>query len=261
MCNSHFQHSLPRIMSSLCFPQHNRALKVVKDFRLALRRAQHAAIFECFRTFNRKGGAVVPLQSGEYMYFARACILAIYADQPAARKCSLTGSACPVCFTPETSMSKSVQEERHSVLRTDANMARRKRILTAMAGVKKPGAKTRAHKKARRMGVNLEVDNAWSDRDAKVHEKVLGTCPNRDNVHQNLPQPNLHGWDEGLVCKANSGALEATIKEAHQRDSKCNATTVRSCRTLVPFDTVINVFSVNYNSVINTENVNYNYCN
>ena len=200
---------------------------MVKDFRLALRRAQHAAIFECFRKFNQKGGAIVPLQSGQYMYFARACILAIYADQPAARKCSLTGSACPVCYTPETRMSQIVQDEKHSVLRTDDNMARRKRILTAMGEVKQPGAKDRAQKRAKRMGVNLQVENAWSDRDALVHERVLGTCSYRDNVWQNLPQPNLHGWDEGLVCKANSGALEATIEEAHRRDNKVSATMVR----------------------------------
>jgi hypothetical protein len=36
----------------------------VKEFRTALRHAQHAAICECFRAFNRKGGAIVPLQTG-----------------------------------------------------------------------------------------------------------------------------------------------------------------------------------------------------
>ena len=42
----------------------------------------------------------------------------------------------------------------------------------------------------------------------------MGTCLRRDNIWQLLPQPNLHGMDEGLNSKANLGILEAVIKEA-----------------------------------------------
>jgi hypothetical protein len=189
----------------------------VKDFRLALRRAQHAAIFDRFREFNRKGGAVVPLQTGGHIYFARACILAIYADQPAARKCSLTGSACPVCYTPESRMAKAEQEPRHALLRTAANMRNRKRILKLMANSGARGANERAKKRARRMGVNMDVDNAFWDDDAPDSEKVCGPHLLKDNVYQILPQVTLHGMDEGLTCKANHGVLETCIRECRYR--------------------------------------------
>ena len=172
---------------------------------------------ECFRAFNRKGGAVVPLQTGGVMYFARACILAIYADQPAARKCTLTGSACPVCYTPESKMAQARQEPRHGLKRTYANMTNRKRILKLMCSSGARGANKRGQAHAARLGVNLDVTNAWDDSDAGPEEKVFGNCPRRDNVFQCVPQPNLHGMDEGLTEKTNSGVLEAVIVEARAR--------------------------------------------
>ena len=65
--NVHYQCSLPPFITNVhCQysfgvpspPQANKDLKHVKQFKLALRHAQHAAIFETFRAFNRKGGAV-----------------------------------------------------------------------------------------------------------------------------------------------------------------------------------------------------------
>jgi hypothetical protein len=220
-----FPHSLPHsfylficvfilTVNALFFLQNNKGLKVVKDFRLALRRAQHAAIYKCFRTFNQKGGAVVKMQDGRHIYFARACILAIYADQPAARKCSLTGSACPVCYTPEKRMARADQEPRHALMRTEANMRKRKRILTVMSQTGARGCKERAFKKAKALGVNMVVPNAWLEGKSPEWLKVLGTCLRRDNIWQILPQPNLHGMDEGLNSKSNLGILEAVIKEA-----------------------------------------------
>jgi hypothetical protein len=148
------------------------------------------------------------------MYFAQACILAIYADQPAARKCTLTGSACPVCYTPEANMAQALQEPRHSLKRTHANMTRRRRILSLMASSGARGANERAKAKAARFGVHMENKNAWDDTDAAPGEKVFGPCERRDNVFQCFPQPNLHVMAEGLNCKTNSGVLEACIKEA-----------------------------------------------
>ena len=199
----------------------------MKDFRLALRRAQHAAIYERYREFNRKGGAVVPLQTGGYLYFARACILAIYADQPAARKCSLTGSACPVCYTPEKKMAQAVQEPRHALMRTMANMKKRKRILMLMANSKAKGCNDAAQKKAKRIGVNMFVDNAFNDSDGSDSERVMGPCRKKDNVYQILPQVNLHGMDEGVTAKTNHGVLEACITECRYRHG-ISATAVRN---------------------------------
>ena len=52
-------------------------------FLRAMRAKCHAAILGCYVDFNNAGGAVLKLQSGRYMYFPRAVILAIYADFPA----------------------------------------------------------------------------------------------------------------------------------------------------------------------------------
>jgi hypothetical protein len=208
-----------------CVTQGNRQLKDVQDFRTALRRFQHAAIFECFRAFNRKGGAIVPLQTGGCIYFARACILAIFADQPAARKCTLTGSACPVCFTPEKHMALADQEPRHALYRTVANMKKRKRIFLVMRDGRAPKAGERAVKRAKRVGVNLDVDNAWCESDASDEGYVFGPSAQFDNVYQNTPQVTLHGSDEGTTLKTNKGVLEATIVEA-KVFAKLNATEV-----------------------------------
>jgi len=45
------------------------------------------------------------------VYFPRAVLLAVYADIPAAQKILLTGSACPVCFTPAHKMGSALDEE------------------------------------------------------------------------------------------------------------------------------------------------------
>ena len=99
----------------------------------------------------------------------------------------------------------------------------------------KSGAKAAnevATKRAAKIGVNLALDNAWWDADAPVSEKVFGPCEKRDNVHQNTPQVNLHGMDEGATSKANIGALEGTILEAKERHN-ISATEVRSMRPLI----------------------------
>jgi hypothetical protein len=38
---------------------------VVKKFKKALRASQHAAIANCYREYNAKGGRIVPLQTGD----------------------------------------------------------------------------------------------------------------------------------------------------------------------------------------------------
>lgn len=171
---------------------------------------------------------MVPLQTGQTIYFARACILALYVDQPAAKKCSLTGSACPVCFVPQTRMARAEQEPRHNTFRTEENMRNRKRILLHMCNSGCVGAKDRTKKKAKALGVNLDVHNAWCDVDASVHNRVFGPDKQKDNIWQSIPQPTLHGMDEGLVLKLNAGVLEALIKEAPLRERRWNATEVHS---------------------------------
>ena len=144
------------------------------------------------------------------VYFPRACILAIYGDQPAATKCSLTGSACLVCFAQKRNMSQPPADGT-TQKRTAANMQRRKRVLLAMSNTGQRGANDRAVKRAKRVGVDLEVECGWIGEPA--HEWVFGPCPLKDNMYQCLPQVNLHGMDEELVLKLNFGALELFIAE------------------------------------------------
>ena len=89
-----------------------------------------------------------------------------------------------------------------------------------------PKAKEKALKRAKGIGVNLDVNNAWSELGAPAQELVFGPCPMRDNIYQCLPQVTLHGMDEGLTCKLNHGVLEATIEAAHEW-KKYSATEVR----------------------------------
>jgi hypothetical protein len=156
-------------------------------------------------------------QLGGSMYFARSCILAIYGDHPAARKCSLTGSSCPVCYTPQKLMAQAQQEPRHNVLRNSFNMSQRKIILKRMATTGIRGANERAQKRAKREGVNLAIENAWSEEHCQNEAMVFGPHLVKDNIWQNLPQLVMHGNDEGLIVKANAGTLHETITEAKDR--------------------------------------------
>jgi hypothetical protein len=84
-------------------------------------------------------------------------ILAIYGDEPAAKKCSVTGSGCPVCFTEKREFA-APPAAGTTEKRTASNMQKRKRILLAMANSGIAGATGRANKRAKRLGVNLEVN-------------------------------------------------------------------------------------------------------
>jgi hypothetical protein len=48
---------------------------VVKKFKKALRASQHAAIANCYREYNAKGGRIVPLQTGDQVLL---CTCAAY---------------------------------------------------------------------------------------------------------------------------------------------------------------------------------------
>ena len=135
------------------------------------------------------------------MYFSRSCILAIHADHPAARKCKLTGSACPVCFTPETKMALAKQEPCYDQKRTNINMSQRKRVLIHMSKSNKKGANGSALKRAKRIGVNLHVEkNGWDDSDAPIHETVFGPSRTLDNVYQCMPQVKIVNTAHLLLC-------------------------------------------------------------
>ena len=152
-------------------------------------------------------------------------ILAIYADHPAAVKCTLTGSSCPICYTPRDSMS-TWDPEVEFVMRNPENMAHRKRVINLIFNSGNRNAKPNARKRARLNGINLDISNAWSDENDLSEDWVFGPDTNLDNVWQNTPQVNLHGMDEGLVQKLNYGALHTAIDEA-KTNSHVDATKVR----------------------------------
>ena len=94
-------------------------------------------------------------------------------------------------------------------------MKTRKRVLNQMKNGPGRGASEKAVKRAKRIGVNLDVTNAWANNEEDGAECwVFGPHPILDNIWQCLPQVTLHGMDEGLTQKANRGILEAVIKEA-----------------------------------------------
>ena len=147
-----------------------------------LRREQHALVRKCFVDFYKRGGALIRLQHGRTMYFPRAVILAIFADAPAATKCTLTGSACPVCYVPQRQMS----EENivgASVKRNAASNARRKSQLLNMRRVL---SADKMNERAASMGISLHMDNAWSIENEPQGEWVFGPDRNLDCVWQGV---------------------------------------------------------------------------
>jgi hypothetical protein len=111
---------------SSCSPfQKNMKRVAIQRFTKTLRHKLLRAVRICFDEFNEQGGAIVRMQDKNLVYFPRACIYAIYADQPAATKCALTGSSCPVCYTKQSDMASA--QTRNLVYRWDADMAMKKR--------------------------------------------------------------------------------------------------------------------------------------
>ncbi len=104
----------------------NAKLKRAVDFSRASRLFFHAAIYKCYDDFNRTNGAVVTLQNGKGMNMAKAIILTIYCDHPAARKCCLCGSACPQFFCSLTDFAKEPIGST-MLMRTPGNVAAKNR--------------------------------------------------------------------------------------------------------------------------------------
>ena len=113
----------------------NTKLKVAEDFTKAARRFFYARIYETFANFNATNGAKCELQNGERVHFSKAIILAIYTDQPAATKCSVTGSACPQCYTARHIMGTPARVRGSALtLRTPLGMEARRNALRLRTG-------------------------------------------------------------------------------------------------------------------------------
>ena len=113
----------------------NTNLKAAQDFTKAARAFFHSCIYQCYADFNATNGGLVELQYGEVLHISKAIILAIYTDQPAATKCSITGSACPQCYTAQNIMGTPPRVRGSAlVLRTPQGMEARRKALQLRAG-------------------------------------------------------------------------------------------------------------------------------
>ena len=193
------------------FPPCNRQQVAVKHFSYALRQHRLRAIHKCFEDFNKTGGAIVRLQHGPVVYFPKAVLLAVYADQPAATKCTLTGSSCPVCFVKQPEMSPA-HVGIPIFLRTDARVRKRKRALLQMAA--NSTAKAESERRAKEIGVfPLDIQCGMQCAAGRPDLWIHGPDPDQDNQYANMPQVNLHGMDEGLTQRLNYGCLMTALAE------------------------------------------------
>jgi len=157
------------------------------------------------------------MQDGNLIYFPRCCIYAVYADHPAAVKCTLTQSSCPLCYTRMRDMAS--MKTNQVVYRNDRDMAVKKRkylnIINdpARSKITRKAAKMTAHS----LGIALDGFNAFETKPEHQDNWVFGPSPEFDNLYQSLPQVNLHGFDEGICQKLNFAMLEMAITEGKKR--------------------------------------------
>lgn len=177
----------------------------------------------CFDEFNSKGGVVVPLQTGGFLYCPRAVLLAIYADHPAAVKVAVVGKACPQCFTPEAIMHLPPAADRPQ-LRTDESTKRMRDTLKTIRDTGNTHARKRAKTRAKQLGVQLDVVNPFSLEAGT--DWVFGPHRRRDCVYQAVPQPVLHGMDEGETSKLARGTVALAIEVGATRSKPADATAV-----------------------------------
>lgn len=115
--------------------KNNATLKAAQDFTKAARAYFHSCIYQSYADFNATKGGLCELQNGEVIHVSKAIILAMYTDQPAATKCSVTGSACPQCYTARHIMGTPPRIRGSAlVLRTPKGMEARKKALRQQTG-------------------------------------------------------------------------------------------------------------------------------
>lgn len=197
--------------------QKNLTRVAIKRFSKTLRHELLKAVRKCFDEYNEQGGAIVQMQDKNMLYFPRACIYAIYTDQPAATKCALTGSACPVCYTRQCDMA--CAKTQNLVYRWDGDMALKKRNYKRTIENKGTNKEQRqmGRTNSTQLGIDLYTSNAFVTKPDESHKWIFGPLPEKDSVWQSLPQVTLHGFDEGICQKLNFGMLEMAITEAQGR--------------------------------------------
>jgi hypothetical protein len=150
--------------------------------------------------------------NGKPIHFARATILALYGDNPACVKSTMTGSACPTCFCPGAQYA---DDNPDMVPRTHDNMRVRRAAFRARVEARVPGDVSRARSEARKSGVNLDTENGWIT--PPGIPSCMGVDPDLDNVWANSPSLMLHAFDEGTVEKFCAAVCKWAIHDGRMQ--------------------------------------------
>ena len=196
----------------LVFAGKNNGRTAAKQYKSFLDHVCLKAIMSRFHHFNARGGAFVRMKN-DIIHFERACLVGIFADLPAARKLTLTGSSCNTCFLPQDRMA-----EAHATapIRTWANMERAKSEFQARIAAGEAASTVCAE--ANRIGVNYAVRSAFAIPPSGINP--IGPDPNLDNPWSCCPPVFLHGMEAGTLMKLPYCSLKYIIRESRRRGIK-----------------------------------------
>ena len=193
----------------LVFAGKNNTRTAAKRYKAHLDHICLKAIMSRFHHFNERGGAFVRMKD-DIIHCERACLVGIFADLPAARKLTLTGSSCNTCFLPEDEMA-----EPHATapLRTWENMNLaasqfQHRILDGESS-------SSVWKEAMKIGVNFAVRSAFAIPPSGINP--IGPCRIFDTPWSNCPPVFLHGMEAGTLMKTAYSTLRHVIDAAATR--------------------------------------------
>ena len=96
-------------------------------------------------------------------------------------------------------------------LRTENGVWRKKRAVELMAETGVVAANEQARKRARRLGIPLDIDSALMQRPGQPW--LFGPNETLDSLFQSVPQLTLHGFDEGIATKLAWAILEVAVHE------------------------------------------------
>ena len=207
----------------LVFAGKNNTSTAAKHFKSVLDHTCLKAIMGRFNKFNEQGGAFVRM-NGELVHFERACLVGIFADLPAARKLTLTGSSCNACFLPVSEMAVPFAT---APLCTWENMDAA--CAEFKARVAAGESKSAVMLEAKRIGVNFCIKSAFSIPASGINP--LGADPNLDNPFANAPPVFLHGMDAGTLMKI----AETTLRYVLQRAELMGIPAAKICREVDAF--------------------------
>ena len=201
-------------MAPLCtfgklkFAGMNNRRKAAQRFKKYLDHVSLNAILSRYRSFNRNGGALVPMHGG-VVHFRYACVVALYADIPAARKLLMTGSACNTCYLPCSRMGT---PGACAAMRTWRNTTEKREAFLRRIEQKDGETAEDVRREANVIGVELDTANAFETPEGDMN--IIGPCDDVDNPFAACPPVFLHGMECGTLMKLVSATLNHLISAA-----------------------------------------------